>query len=48
VFIAPLLKQRIGVLPGLAWACTGLVLIYNACYNHAMALLIKPGNPKDL
>jgi len=48
VLITPLLKRRLGTVLGLTWVATGLILVYNICYNHAMALMVKPGSPKDL
>jgi len=47
-FITPLLKRRYGTFLGLVWTATGLILVFNICYNHMMALMIKPGGPKDL
>ena len=48
VVIAPLLKKRFGTYFGLIWLSIGLVLCYNILYNHFLAMIIKPGNVKDL
>ena len=45
--IAPLLKNRIGTPVGLIWICVGLSLVYNICYNHFLAVILKPGGPED-
>ena len=45
--ITPLLKSRIGTPMGLIWIVVGLALVYNICYNHLLAVLLKPGGPQD-
>ena len=45
--ILPLLKKRLGNF-GLVWIAIGLSLLYNIVFNHLMAVLVKPGSPKDL
>ena len=46
--ISPLLKMRLGTVLGITWIIVGLTLVYNICFNHLLAMLIKPGGPKDL
>ena len=46
--ISPLLKMRLGTPLGIVWISVGLALVYNICFNHIMAMIIKPGSPKDL
>ena len=43
-----LLKKRLGVTFGLIWIGIGLSLLYNIIFNHFMAMIIKPGGPKEL
>lgn len=45
--ITPLLKNRIGTGFGLIWIVVGLSLVYNIVFNHFMAVMLKPGGPKD-
>lgn len=42
------LRKRLGTAFGLTWVAIGLALVYNICYNHFFAMLIKPGGPADL
>jgi hypothetical protein len=42
------LKKRLGTLFGLTWVGIGLCILYNVCFNHALAAFIKPGSPTDL
>jgi len=46
--IATVMKRRLGVEFGLVWCAIGLILLYNICFNHFFAMMIKPGVPKDL
>ena len=46
--ICPLLKNRFGTTLGLVWLAIGLVLVFNIVYNHILAMILKPGQPKDL
>ena len=46
--ISPLLKKRFGTELGLLWTVVGLVLVFNIVYNHFFAMILKPGNPRDL
>jgi energy-coupling factor transporter transmembrane protein EcfT len=46
--IAKVLKKRLGVVFGLIWIAIGLSLLYNIVFNHFMAMIIKPGGPRDL
>ena len=46
--IAPVLKKRLGTGFGLTWCAIGLCLLYNIIFNHFFAMMVKPGNPKDL
>jgi len=48
MYISPLMKRKIGTGLALTWGVTGLTLCYNCCYNHLMAMIIKPGGPSDL
>lgn len=43
-----LLKKRLGVTFGLIWIGIGVSLLYNIIFNHFMAMIIKPGGPKEL
>ena len=43
-----MLFKRIGAFSTLIWMAIGLVLLYNICYNHILACLVKPGGPKGL
>ncbi len=47
-YVAPLLRKRLGVPFGLLWVAIGLTILYNLLFNHLMAMIIKPGNAKDL
>jgi hypothetical protein len=29
------------------WQSIGLILLYNVVYNHFLAMIIKPGGPKE-
>jgi hypothetical protein len=46
--IAHLIMKRIGTAFGLVWIAIGLSLVYNICYNHFLAMMIRPGNVDDL
>ena len=46
--IAWLLKKRFGTAFGLLWTGIGLSLLYNIIFNHFLAMVIKPGGPRDL
>ena len=46
--IAVVLKKRLGTEFGLLWIAIGLCLLYNVCFNHLLAMFIKPGSPADL
>jgi energy-coupling factor transporter transmembrane protein EcfT len=46
--IAKVLKKRLGVIFGLIWIAIGISLLYNIVFNHFLAMLIKPGGPRDL
>ena len=46
--ILPALKRRIGEPATLVWISFGLIILYNLCFNHFLAMMIKPGSPKDL
>ena len=46
--VAPLLRKRLGVPFGLLWVAIGFTILYNLLFNHLMAMIIKPGNSKDL
>jgi hypothetical protein len=32
----------------MVWIAIGVVITFNVVFNHAMAMLIKPGGPTDL
>lgn len=44
----PLLVLRLGTNFALIWTSIGLVLLFNIMYNHTLAMIVKPGSPKDL
>jgi hypothetical protein len=46
--ISAILMKRLGTEFALVWTGIGLTLCYNICFNHLMAMLLKPGSPKDL
>ena len=46
--LAPLIHKRFGTQLGLVWMAVGLILLYNTLYNHFLAMVIRPGNVKDL
>ncbi len=46
--VMPLIKRRLGTYLGLIWIAVGFALLYNVVYNHILAILVKPGSPKDL
>ena len=48
VILSPLIHKRFGTELGLLWMMVGLVLLYNTLYNHFLAMIIRPGNVKDL
>ena len=47
-FIVGLLFKRLGARCAIAWACIGLTILYNIVYNHVLAMVVRPGSPKDL
>lgn len=47
-FIIDLLISRLGALPAMAWMAIGLGFVYNITFNHVLAMIVKPGSPKDL
>ena len=42
------LKRRLGTAASLGWLAIGLTLLFNIIFNHTMAMVVKPGSPKDL
>jgi hypothetical protein len=44
-YIVGLLSKRLGTWPAFGWQAIGLILLYNILYNHAFAMLVKPGGP---
>jgi hypothetical protein len=46
--IARLILKRVGSAFGLVWIAIGISLVYNICYNHFLAMTVKPGNVNDL
>jgi hypothetical protein len=46
--ILMVLKKRLGTLFGMTWVGIGLSILYNLCFNHFLAMMIKPGSPTDL
>ena len=42
------LKKRLGLGFGLLWVGIGASIYYNVVYNHILAMLIKPGGPREL
>jgi len=47
-YILPLLPSRLGIELSLLWTAIGLTILYNICFNHFLAMTIKPGSPRDL
>ena len=46
--ISKVLRKRLGVGFSMVWIAIGVVITFNVVFNHAMAMLIKPGGPTDL
>jgi hypothetical protein len=46
--ICKVLRKRLGVTFGMVWTTIGVVITFNVVFNHLMAMIIKPGSPKDL
>lgn len=44
----PVFRTRTGPFLGIIWVIIGLTILYNICFNHLMAMIIKPGSPTDL
>ena len=43
-----MLQRRLGDGYTLIWMGIGLALVYNICYNHFFAMMIKPGSIQDV
>lgn len=46
-YITQLQIKRLGTTFAFIWQSIGLILLYNVVYNHFLAMIIKPGGPKD-
>jgi len=46
--ICKVLRKRLGLTFGMIWTTIGVVITFNTVFNHLMAMIIKPGSPKDL
>ena len=46
--ICKVLRKRLGPTFGMIWTTIGVVITFNTVFNHTMAMVIKPGGPKDL
>ena len=46
--IALVIKKRLGTYFSLVWIGIGLSLLYNIVFNHFLAMVIKPGGPREL
>ena len=46
--IATVLRSRVGTNFAIVWTLIGIVITYNVVWNHLLAMLLKPGSPKDL
>ena len=47
-FVIGLLFKRLGAKYAIVWSCIGLAIVYNIVYNHVLAMVVRPGSPKDL
>jgi hypothetical protein len=48
VYIVGVLFKRLGKFSAIGWVAIGLIILFNILYNHCLAVIIKPGSPKDL
>ena len=46
--IATVLRKRVGTEFAVLWTMIGIAITYNVVWNHALAMILKPGSPKDL
>ena len=46
--IATVIKKRLGTYFSLVWIGIGLSLLYNIVFNHFLAMIVKPGGPREL
>ena len=46
--IATVLRVRVGTTFAVTWTIIGIAITYNVVWNHMLAMLLKPGSPKDL
>ena len=46
--IASVLRARVGTEMATLWTGIGIAITYNVVWNHMLAMLLKPGSPKDL
>jgi hypothetical protein len=44
----PAMKTRLGEHLTVGWSVIGVAILYNICFNHFFAMIVKPGNPTDL
>lgn len=46
-YIVGVLFKRLGKLSAIGWVAIGLIILFNILYNHFLAVIMKPGSPKD-
>lgn len=46
-YIVGVLFKRLGKLSAIGWVAIGLIILFNILYNHCLAVIMKPGSPKD-
>ena len=46
--IATVLRKRVGTEFAVLWTMIGIAITYNVVWNHALAMILKPGSPTDL
>ena len=46
--IATVMRVRLGTEMAVVWTAIGIVITYNVVWNHVLAMVLRPGSPKDL
>ena len=46
--ICRVLRSRLGSTFATIWTLVGIVITMNVVWNHMLAMILKPGGPKDL
>lgn len=46
--IATVMRVRLGTELAVLWTLIGIVITYNVVWNHTLAMVLRPGSPKDL